>query len=68
MLCLFITLSQSLSLYLSIHTQILKSARQLGDFLLVGIYTDQTVRYARLLIFLNVDGDGGCGGGGGSSS
>ncbi|KAK2971685.1 hypothetical protein RJ640_007723 [Escallonia rubra] len=25
------------------HVEILKSARQLGDFLLVGIYTDQTV-------------------------
>ncbi|KAI3524070.1 hypothetical protein L1887_02705 [Cichorium endivia] len=29
------------------HVEILKSARQLGDFLLVGIYTDQTVSQQR---------------------
>ncbi|KAM7477646.1 hypothetical protein LguiA_025859 [Lonicera macranthoides] len=29
------------------HVEILKSARQLGDFLLVGIYTDQTVSERR---------------------
>lgn len=29
------------------HVEILKSARQLGDFLLVGIYTDQTVSEQR---------------------
>ncbi|KVH93616.1 ethanolamine-phosphate cytidylyltransferase-like [Cynara cardunculus var. scolymus] len=29
------------------HVEILKSARQLGDFLLVGIYTDQTVSQHR---------------------
>lgn len=29
----------------SCSLQILKSARQHGDFLLVGIYADQTVRY-----------------------
>ncbi|XP_076908042.1 ethanolamine-phosphate cytidylyltransferase-like [Bidens hawaiensis] len=33
------------------HVEILKNARQLGDFLLVGIYTDQTVSQQRGALF-----------------
>ncbi|KAH9734616.1 hypothetical protein KPL71_017428 [Citrus sinensis] len=33
------------------HVEILKKARQLGDFLLVGIYTDQIVRFSTLSEF-----------------
>lgn len=35
--------------HFSLISQILKSARQLGDFLLVGIHTDQIVRYILLI-------------------
>lgn len=35
--------------HLWVLVQILKNARQLGDFLLVGIHNDETVRYVHFL-------------------
>ncbi|KAL0347616.1 UNVERIFIED_CONTAM: Ethanolamine-phosphate cytidylyltransferase [Sesamum calycinum] len=36
------------------HVEILRLARGLGDFLLVGIHTDQTVRYLSIFVILSL--------------
>lgn len=38
--------------------QILKRARELGDFLLVGIHSDETVRYIFTIEYEYYPGDG----------